>query len=130
MGLDQYFFKKRKSVDEAVEVGYFRKCNMLRKWMVDRAQYPDDGNCIDYPVSKKTLEELVADCDTVIAARNQKNAESAASRVMPTQSGFFFGNTAYDGYYYDDVKLVRDTVSEILDSTDFENEELCYHEWW
>lgn len=130
MGLDQYFFKKRKGVDEADGVGYFRKCNMLRKWMVDRVQYPEDGNCVDFLVSKETLEQLVADCETVLAAKNQKNAESVASRVMPTQGGFFFGNTEYNEYYYNDVELIRDTVSEIIKGTDFDNEDICYHEWW
>lgn len=142
MGLDQYFFKKKRDSVEALlheedddnEVGYFRKCNMLRSWMIMNAGYPAGGNCIDHPVSKETLEKLVVDCDKVLAVKNEKASTNKARNVcvqtMPTQSGFLFGSTEYDERYFNDVKNIKDTVQSIINSIDFEKEEIVYHEWW
>ena len=47
-------------------------------------------------------------------------------------SGFFFGSTDYDNYYYDDVETVRDYVKyKLLPEFDtLEEEENIYFEIW
>ena len=39
---------------------------------------------------------------------------SKAEELLPTMSGFFFGSTDYDDYYYKDVEEVRNWVKETL----------------
>jgi hypothetical protein len=50
------------------------------------------------------LEELRNTCKTVLEDRTK------AVELLPTQSGFFFGSTEYDEYYFDDLK---DTIKII-----------------
>lgn len=86
-------------------VGYWRKANHIHKWFVDNVQ---DGNddCGEYEVSEDKLSELSGICKAVL------NDQSLAEALLPCQSGFFFGGTAYDEYYF---KSLHDTI-EIIDS--------------
>lgn len=86
-------------------VGYWRKANHIHKWFVGNVQ---DGNddCGEYEVSEDKLSELLGICKAVL------NDQSLAETLLPCQSGFFFGNTAYDEYYF---KSLHDTI-EIIDS--------------
>jgi len=86
------------------EIGYWRKVNSVHKWFVDNVQSGND-DCGEYVVSESHLKELRSQVSSVLAA------PSTASATMPNQSGFFFGSTEYDGYYFDDL---RETI-KILD---------------
>ena len=67
-----------------------------------------NDNCHSYEVSKKQLQELL---DTVqeVLAHPEKAAE-----VLPTQEGFFFGNTAYDKDYLDDLEHTKAELERVL----------------
>lgn len=102
-------------------VAYWRKANQVHKWFVDNVQ---DGNddCGKYYVSRDQLEELRDLCKTVLAT-----PEVAAS-TLPTQGGFFFGDTEYGAYYLDDI---RSTVEQIDKALKCPAEwEFEYHSSW
>lgn len=153
MGLDMYLWKiKRK------EVGYWRKANAIHAWF--ERKYADDyglENCKDYPVSKEDLIELRNTCQeildkTVVVKGKVKNGErlnnetekwepiyeegevidnpELAQELLPTQSGFFFGPTEYDQWYIDNLKSTVMQIDNILETTDFDNEEIAYSAWW
>ena len=95
-------------IDSIIEsVGCWRKANQIHKWFVDNVQ---DGNddCKEYWVSREKLKELYNICRNVI--RHQ----GLASELLPTQSGFFFGGTDYDEYYFSDIKRTIDILKPIL----------------
>ena len=52
-----------------------------------------------------------------------------AEVLLPTESGFFFGNTDYVEMYYNDVREVRewaeDTLADVSD-----DEEILMYAWW
>lgn len=122
MGLDMFL---KKCVDgEREEIFYWRKANQVRQWFVDHTDYPVDGNCIDHPLTKDDLTELMLDCLYVLTHRDE------APELMPTSSGFFFGSTEYDEYYFDDLKSTAEGLQEILATTNFDEEEVFYSEWW
>lgn len=114
MGLDMYLYGKKDNynlidynigkVGIQVELGYWRKANAIHQWFVDNIQGGVD-NCAIYPVSKEQLEELKSLCEEVI------NKPEIADEKLPTQSGFFFGSTEYDEFYFNDL---QDTI-EIID---------------
>ena len=79
------------------EVGYWRKANQIHKWFVDNVQSGTD-DCGDYYVNKSDLETLLGLCKQV------KANHSLAEVLLPAASGFFFGNTDYDEWYYDDIE--------------------------
>lgn len=85
------------------DVGYWRKANQIHKWFVDNVQGGVD-DCSKYEVSVEKLKELLKICKKV------KKDHSLAEKLLPTQSGFFFGGTSYDEYYFYDI----DTTIKIL----------------
>ena len=88
------------SIEE--RVGYWRKANAIHQWFVTHCQGGTD-DCRDAYVSRTDLTALLETCKRVLADP-QKAAE-----LLPPQSGFFFGSTDIDEYFY--WKNVRDTVA-------------------
>lgn len=88
-----------------VSVGYWRKANHIHQWFVDTCQDGVD-DCRETWVGRERLEQLREVCMQVLADH------SKADELLPTTSGFFFGSTEYDEWYFNDV---RDTV-DIIDN--------------
>jgi hypothetical protein len=112
---------KEKRVKEIiVEAMYWRKANAIHKWFVDNVQEGND-NCGDYWVSREQLQELADLIKEVLAKKD-------ASK-LPPQSGFFFGSTDVDQYYWQDLKRTQEGLERVLvefpEQWDFE-----YHSSW
>lgn len=82
------------------EVGYWRKANQIHRWFVDNVQEGVD-ECQKSPVDREQIKELLELCKKV------EEDASQASKLLPTQSGFFFGGTEYDDWY---MKDIQDTI--------------------
>lgn len=119
MGLDIYITKKKCS-----EIGYFRKVNFLVKFFKKKGF--DVPNQIPLVINREDAEELLSKCEEVL------KDHSKGPELLPTMSGFFFGSTDYDDYYYDDVEAVRDYVKDkLLPEFDTLKEgEYIYFETW
>lgn len=89
------------------EIGYWRKANQIHKWFVDNVQDGDD-NCGSYFVSRENLSNLLETCKEVISN------PSKAEELLPRQSGFFYGSTEYDEYYFDGVENTIVIIEEAL----------------
>lgn len=126
MGLDMYLQKRDKNTGKIVdnEVMYWRKANQIREWIVSNAGYDRMNNCVEFPLSKETLIRLRDDCKRVI------DNKELAREILPTRSGFFFGDTEYDDWYFDDIRTTYVELKEILRTTDFDKYEILYFEWW
>jgi hypothetical protein len=111
--------KKVKYVTE--EVGYWRKANHIHYWFVENVQNGND-DCGNYWVSREKLEELLNVCNKVLTDK------SRAEELLPTQSGFFFGGTDYDEYYFDDVIDTKRICEECL--SDETADDFEYHSSW
>lgn len=72
------------------EAAYFRKVNFLLPY------FGYDENLSEIVINRCEVEELVDDCKRVLAAKDTDIAESVANELLPTEVGFFFGNTDYD----------------------------------
>jgi hypothetical protein len=98
------------------EVGYWRKANAIHKWFVDNVQDGKD-DCGSYLVTRKNLSDLLNLCKEIF------DDESKTGKVLPTQSGFFFGSTDYDEWYFRDIentiKIIQDCLSD-EDADEFE----------
>ena len=106
------------------DVAYFRKVNFLLPY------FNYEENCSEVVIDKYEVEELIEDCERVLAAKDADEAESVADELLPTEEGFFFGNTDYDERYFNDVREVADKFTEILDTFDFDENELVMSCWW
>ena len=52
-----------------------------------------------------------------------------ASELLPTASGFFFGSTEYDEWYYDDLKRTVDMLEPLL-TEEYEDWDFHYQSSW
>lgn len=108
------------------EVMYWRKANHIHDWFVRNVQDNED-NCEYYPVSREDVEVLLDSCLEVL---EYDEDESVAEALLPTTSGFFFGSTDYDEWYYSDTKETANKMQELLNNFDFENNYLVYSSSW
>jgi len=92
-----------KSISIEMEVAYWRKVNAVHQWFVDNCQDGVD-DCRQSRVEREQLQNLLDGCREVLA--NRKGAHT----ILPTMSGFFFGSTDYDEYYFSDIE---DTVNQL-----------------
>lgn len=123
------------------EVGYWRKANQIHNWFVNNCAGGDHDKTRMW-VSEEQLKELLEICkkvkDVAITSKGQiangkrfgeggwvdmledgiiiTNPEEV-EKILPTQSGFFFGSTGYDQYYLADI----DNTIKILENINFES---------
>lgn len=102
------------------EMGYWRKANHIHEWFVINVQDGVD-NCAEYYVGRNDIENLLEACQRVIA--NPSEAES----LLPTASGFFFGSTDYDEYYFGSI---QETISILEDCLKDEDNDFYYTSSW
>jgi hypothetical protein len=103
--------KKVKYIIE--EAGYWRKANAIHKWFVDNCQDGVD-DCRDAYVGFNNLQALLDLCRIVIIDK------SKAEQLLPSTSGFFFGNTEYDEWYYNDIQNTIEILEKALEDKDGE----------
>lgn len=94
------------------EVGYWRKANAIHKWFVDNVQNGKD-DCGEYSVTHEQLERLKSICEAVLKDL-EKGEVALAESELPTQTGFFFGDTDYGQYYKEDLKDTVKIIDGIL----------------
>lgn len=120
MGLDIFVTRKKRS-----QIGYFRKVNFLVKFFEKKGF--DVQNQVPLIIEKEDAEELLSKCEEVL------KDYSKGPELLPTMSGFFFGSTDYDKYYYEDVEHVRDYIKDkLLPEFDNlgENEDIYFETWF
>lgn len=106
------------------QVAYWRKANAVHHWFVENCQDGVD-ECQHSSVSYDQLKELLGICETI------KAHPERASELLPTQSGFFFGDTEYDEWYYEDIDLTIRQLSAIVEECKDERwPEFVYHSSW
>ena len=103
------------------EVGYWRKANQIHQWFVDNVQGGVD-DCRDAYVERDKLEELLNLCKIVSIDKDK------AEQLLPTASGFFFGGTGYDEWYYEQIDETIQILEEAL--SDDEADHFEYHSSW
>lgn len=99
---------------------YWRKANAIHRWFVENVQDGTD-DCGYYYVEPSKLKELVSECKKVL------NSKDKAAELLPTASGFFFGGTNYDEWYF---QSMEDTIKQIEEALTDESAEFEYHSSW
>jgi hypothetical protein len=90
-----------------VQAAYWRKANQIHAWFVKNVQDGED-ECRPHFVPREKLQELVDLCKEVIADPD------LAPEKLPTQSGFFFGDTEYGEYYFADLTETVEQLEKVL----------------
>jgi len=106
------------------EVAYWRKANEIHSWFVENVQNGNDDCDVYREVTISDLQTLRDLCERVLADHD------LAEELLPTCSGFFFGGTEYDDWYFNDLELTIQQIDKILETTDFNTEVLYYTSSW
>ena len=89
-------------------MGYWRKANAIHAWFVEKSEMED--NCQEFEVSYDDIKELHDLCVEV------RDDPSKAEELLPTQCGFFFGDTGYGEAYFQDlhdtIQICKDCMNE------------------
>lgn len=103
--LDVWIEKSGKIMEQsyAPHIAYFRKVNLLFAYFQDKFKLIDEYFA---PITKDDCLDIIDRCKKVLADHSQ------ADKLLPTRSGFFFGSTGYDEYYYQDVEDVLKQFTE------------------
>lgn len=125
----------RKMVQE--HVGYWRKENHIHNWFVQNVQNGDD-DCHAYVVSCEQLKALRDVCQEVLSVVKTEEDEEGlvitnpekCAALLPTCSGFFFGDDSYNEYYIQGVKDTIEIIDNVLATTDFDKQLICYQSSW
>ena len=99
------------SITVDLKVGYWRKANQVHAWFVRKVQGGED-DCKEYWVDRDELEELRDLCKLALKEKDK------AEELLPTQSGFFFGSTEFDEWYWQDVKSTIEIIDKCLKMDD------------
>jgi hypothetical protein len=103
------------------EVSYWRKFNALHSWFVTNVQIGID-DCGAYEVTKGHIDDLLLTLENTLAYRDPTD-------MMPV-SGFFFGSTIVDEYYWQNMEDTYDKIYNISTTFDWEKERLFYMSSW
>lgn len=145
MGLDMYLRGKRYLFDKEVEehsfddvlkftggrkpkeitfmLGYWRKANAIHNWFVENVQDEED-DCEEYLVQFSELVKLRDDCKEAL---DNKNPD-----ILEPVSGFFFGSTATDDWYWEEIKKTYELMAELCQDPDIAcgNIDVYYQSSW
>jgi hypothetical protein len=117
-------FINPKKIDYIVEeVGYWRKANQIHQWFVKNVQ-KDQDDCREYRVDYEQLRDLLNVCEDVL------DDHGKAEQLLPRSSGFFFGSTDYDDYYFEQVQNTYDILMSIVSAGDADTQEYTYQSSW
>lgn len=98
-----------------------RKENHIQHYI--ETEVGDVENCGYLPLEKEQVERLVD------RLRRVSEDHSLAAQLLPTQSGFFFGGTDYDEWYFGDVERELKEFTELLADWD-DGLVYAYWAWW
>lgn len=106
----------------------------------------EDGNVLLGTFSQNTSESIMLNIlntnkDEIVFLKTQRGIdaykkgkviknEEEISALLPTTGGFFFGSTAYDEYYINDIKDTINILKTALKETNFDKEEIYYQASW
>jgi len=109
VGLDAIASPEAYGVTVSATAIYWRKVNSIHQWFVDNCGGGVD-ECQQMYVSREKLTELR---DLVEMVYNSKS-EAVAKEYLPTASGFFFGSTDYDEWYWSDLEYTLKELNRVL----------------
>lgn len=103
------------------EVAYWRKANAVHAWFVDNVQGGQD-ECEPHRVTRVQLEELRDLCRDSLERRDPFG--------LQPRSGFFFGSTDIDEWYWKDLQDTVEMIDNSLSDPRLEDLEFVYQSSW
>lgn len=116
------------TVKEEFTVGYWRKANAIFALIENTCEPEGIENCEHIYISVDEIKVMLDICKQV------KEHPNTAHKKLPTQSGFFFGSTEYDEYYFEMVDYTIELFEKILTFMSKDNNDdyydIIFYAWW
>lgn len=112
---DMYVFSQDR------EVAYWRKAYHLQHYMRNTLSYT--GNCFYYHLSREMCEQIITDLKAIKSDIHNKDLQDKFNLdedELEKSSEYIIRNIDY----------TIECFERAVNSTDFDNEVLCYHEWY
>jgi hypothetical protein len=93
---------------------YWRKANAIHNWFVKNVQ-AGVVDCGSYDVSSSDIKNLLNVINVILDEDSKQKQEKLIIELLPPTSGFFFGSTAIDEYYFEDLKDTKETFEKLLE---------------
>ena len=124
----------------STEAGYWRKANQIHNWFVEYCQGGID-ECQKTMLSVSQLQVLQSKINTFgkLPSDKQLNEDKwkpsaemieTACQLLPSTSGFFFGSTDYDSWYFSDIKTTKEILKSVMKQSTINNWQLSYQSSW
>lgn len=121
-GLEQIVSDNNYTVSIEVNAIYWRKVNSVHQWFVDNIGGGVD-ECQRMYVKRKDLEDLRDLVKDTLIHRDK------ASLTLPPASGFFFGSTEIDEWYWSDLEYTAKELDRVLANAK-ESDDFFYQASW
>jgi hypothetical protein len=109
--------KPERVCDVIEDVIYWRKANAIHGWFVDNCQNGVD-ECQKTEITRDQLVQLRDLCKEVIINKS--------TELLKPKSGFFFGSTEIDEYYYDKIQRTFNALENELSINESDDWDVTY----
>lgn len=92
---------------------YFRKVNCLYGYCIDNNLFEDYGRLA--LIDHEQMVDILNRAKEILSQPTKEEQLKKGEELLPTEDGFFFGNTDYNDYYLQDIEEVRDKFKGMLD---------------
>lgn len=117
--------KRNHYVSEIViTVMEWRKANAIHNWFINNCAIDAEDDCRPIYITREELENLHSVCENVLADN------TLASNLLPTTSGFFFGSTDYDEWYFGYIQYTANALKAILENPFYADTSFEYQASW
>lgn len=118
MGLDMYLYKlPQGDKNQEQQVMYWRKSNAIHRWFTQDAK---EDNTTEFSKNIEDIKRLQGMC---------ANSFNKKEIVLETSSGFFWGSTSYDDWYWEDIKETAESLENVINDHE-EGDEYVYYAWY
>lgn len=112
-----------------ITVGYWRKANAIHNWFVKECGKGID-ECQPIYVGFEKLRELRTTCEFLIELKDAPNAKDKVLELLPPTSGFFFGSTEIDEFFWADIDRTLEILNKAIPLVEDEDCSIIYQASW
>jgi hypothetical protein len=105
------------------DVAYWRKFNALHGWIIRECANGID-ECQEIDIDEEQFKELLSTLKQVVAEWDSSSNKETIEDLLPPTLGFFFGSTAIDEDYMEDVKFTVPIIEEVLKTIEEDEDEV------
>lgn len=119
-----------------------RKANQIQNYFESKFYENNSSesyDCINTVLNDVDIDIILSKIEKIMSQKTPEAKKKYAERILPTTVGFFYGDTDYDQYYFDNLTSfaeqlkyltkVRNHIDQVMTDSPF-SVEIVYSSWW